>query len=207
VIGTAKMKHIDQRLPGWHPDPAQVGELRWWNGNEWTIYVRNTRHPMRRDKSVGVALALTFFFGPLGLFYVSTSIAIAALVVSVVVFVITLGLGVFVTWPATIVLGCIVAERRHRDYQAWLLTRLRTPDGTSLAGGPPWPAPQGSAARTTAGRTALSDDAESMRVLNGLAGWQPDPTGRFEFRWWSGDTWTPHVMTGEYHTMDPLWKR
>jgi hypothetical protein len=203
----ATMKHMDQRLPGGHPDPAQVGELRWWNGNEWTVYVRNMKHPMPRDKSVGFAFALTFLFGPLGLFYVSTSVAIAALVVSVVVFVLTLGLGVFVTWPATIVLGCIMADRRHREYQAWLLTRLRTPDDTSLAGGPPWPAPQGSAAHTTAGRAVLSDDAASMRVLNRLAGWHPDPTGRFELRWWSGDTWTPHVMTGEYRTMDPLGKR
>ena len=205
------MKHMDERLPGWHPDPAQVGELRWWNGKDWTVYVRNARYPMPRDKSVGVAFALTFFFGPLGLFYVSTSIALAALVVSVVVFVMTLGLGVIVTWPATIVLGCIMAGRRHRSYQAWFLRRLRTPNGTWLAGHPPWPAPvpalQDSAARTAARSDLLSDDAQSMRLLSGLAGWQPDPTGRFELRWWSGDTWTPHVMTREYRTTDPFWKR
>jgi hypothetical protein len=206
----ATMKHMDQRLPGWHPDPARVGQLRWWNGNEWTVFVRNPRHRMPRDKSVGVALALTFFFGPLGLFYVSTSVAVAALVVSVVVFVMTLGLGIIVTWPATVVIGCIMAERRHREYQTWRLTLLRRSLGASLATSAPGPAPvpslQGSAARTTA-RNVLSEDAQSMRVLRGFAGWQPDPTGRFELRWWSGDTWTPHVMTGEYHTMDPLWKR
>ena len=202
------MKHMDQRLPGWHSDPAQVGELRWWNGNEWTVYVRNARHPMPRDKSVGVAFALTFFFGPLGLLYVSTSIA---LVVSFVVFVMTFGLGVIVTWPATIVLGCIMAARRHRHYQTWLLTLLRIPNGSSLADGPasgaPTPALQRAGASTTPRRGVFSEDAQTMRVLNGLAGWQSDPTGRFELRWWSGDTWTPHVMTGEYRTMDPIWKR
>jgi hypothetical protein len=187
VSETATMTHMDQRLPGWHPDPAQVGQLRWWNGNEWTVHVRDAGHRMPRDKSVGVASALTFFFGPLGLFYVSTSIAVAALVVSVAVFVMTLGLGIIVTWPATVVIGCIMADRRHREYQTWLLAR--------------------SAEHTTATRSVLSEDAQSMRVLNGFAGWQPDPTGRFELRWWSGDTWTPHVMTGEYRTMDPLWKR
>jgi hypothetical protein len=206
----ATMKHMDQRLPGWHPDPAQVGQLRWWNGNEWTVFVRNARHRMPRDKSVGVAFALTFFFGPLGLFYISTSVAVTALVVSVVVFVMTLGLGIIVTWPATVVIGCIMAERRHREYQTWRLTLLRTSDGasraTSAPGRAPAPSLQGSAARTTA-RNVLSEDAQSRRVLHGFAGWQPDPTGRFELRWWSGDTWTPHVMTGEYHTMDPLWKR
>lgn len=46
-----------------------------------------------------------------------------------------------------------------------------------------------------------------MRLLSGVAGWQSDPTGRFELRWWSGDTWTPHVMAREYRTMDPFWKR
>ena len=205
------MKYMDERLPGWHPDPAQVGELRWWNGHEWTVYVRNIGSPVPHDKSVGVAFALTFFFGPLGLFYLSTSIALAALVVSVVVFVMTLGLGVIVTWPGTIVLGCIMAARRHREYQAWFLERLRTADGSSLTGRPPRRAPtralQVSAARTTPRRGVLFDDAESMRFLSGFAGWQRDPLGRFDLRWWSGDTWTPHVMTGEYRTVDPFWKR
>lgn len=204
------MTHTDERLPGWHPDPAQVGELRWWNGQEWTGYVRNTRDRAPRDKSVGVAFALTFFFGPLGLFYVSASLAIAALLVNVVVFVMTLGLGVIVTWPVIIALGCIMADRKHREYQGWLLARLRTVDGTSLGGCTTSPALtpllQGSMARTTARRNGLFDDAQSMRVVNRLAGWQPDPTGRFELRWWSGDTWTAHVMTGLYRTMDPLWR-
>lgn len=207
----ATMKHMDKRLPGWHPDPAQAGQLRWWNGNEWTVYVRNPRHPIPKDKSVGIAFALTFFFGPLGLFYLSTSMAIAALVINIVVFVVTLGLGVILTWPAIIILGCMMADRRHREYQAWLLARLRAPDGTSLVGrasGPtPTPTLQPSATRTTATRHGLFSDAPSMRLVSGLAGWQPDPTGRFELRWWSGDTWTPHVMNAEYRTMDPLWRR
>lgn len=75
----------------------------------------------------------------------------------------TLGLGVIVTWPATIVIGCIMAGRRHRGYQAWFLRRLRTPNGTWLAGHPPWPEPmpalQASAARTAARSDLLSDDA------------------------------------------------
>lgn len=203
------MKHTDRRLPGWHPDPAQVGQLRWWNGNEWTVYVRNPRHP--KDKSVGVAFALTFFFGPLGLFYVSTAMAIAALVINIVVFVVTLGLGVILTWPAIIIVGCVMADRRHREYQAWLLARLRTFDGTLLVGRPsgltPILALQPLATRPTATRDGLISDALRMRLVSALAGWQPDPTGRFELRWWSGDTWTPHVMNGEYRTMDPLWGR
>jgi Protein of unknown function (DUF2510) len=137
--------------------------------------------------------------------------AIAALVINLIVFVVTLGLGVTLTWPAIIILGCMMADRGHREYQTWLLARLRTPDGTSLAGRPsgstPTPALQRSATHTTATRDGSFGDAPRMRFVSRLGGWQPDPTGRFGLRWWSGDTWTPHVMNGEYRTMDPLWRQ
>jgi Protein of unknown function (DUF2510) len=204
------MERMDEALLGWHPDPAQVGQLRWWNGHEWTRYVRNTAQHAPRDKSVGVTFVLTFFFGPLGLFYVSTSVAIAALIVNFVVVVLTLGLGLSLTWPAIIVLGCIMADRRHRRYQAWLLGNFRTPDGRLLAvqppGSVPTPATQVLATRTSATERSVFDDTQRVLLVNGLACWQPDPTGRFELRWWSGDTWTPHVMNGDYRTTDPLWK-
>src|SRR5215475_9095212 len=112
------MDRIGQALLGWHPDPARVGQLRWWNGHEWTLYVRKTARRVPRDKSVGVAFVLTFAFGPFGLFYVSTSVAIAAIIINFVVVVLTLGLGLSLTWPAIIVLGCVMADRRHRQYQS-----------------------------------------------------------------------------------------
>src|SRR5262245_8365495 len=107
------MERMDQALLGWHPDPARVGQLRWWNGHEWTRHVRKTAQRVPRDKSVGVAFVLTFVFGPFGLFYVSTSAAIAAIIINSVVVVLTLGLGLSLTWPAIIVLGCVMADRRH----------------------------------------------------------------------------------------------
>jgi hypothetical protein len=68
-------------------------------------------------------------------------------------------------------------------YQTWLLVRLRTPDGTSLAGRPsgstPTPALQRSATHTTATGDASFGDAPRMRFVSRLGGWQPDPTGRF----------------------------
>jgi len=36
------------------------------------------------------------------------------------------------------------------------------------------------------------------------AGWQPDPTGRFEQRYWDGATWTEHVTAGEVTSSDPI---
>jgi hypothetical protein len=111
------------------------------------------------------------------------SMAIAAPVINLIVFVVTLGLGVTLTWPAIIILGCMMADRRHREYQTWLLARLRTPEGTSLAGRPsgstPTPALRRSATHTTATRDASFGDAPRMRFVSRLGGWQPDPTGRF----------------------------
>jgi hypothetical protein len=36
------------------------------------------------------------------------------------------------------------------------------------------------------------------------ARWAPDPTGRFEQRWWDGATWTATVATGGQPSIDPL---
>jgi hypothetical protein len=35
------------------------------------------------------------------------------------------------------------------------------------------------------------------------AAWHPDPTGRFDQRWWDGALWTEHVMRGDEQTVDP----
>lgn len=37
----------------------------------------------------------------------------------------------------------------------------------------------------------------------GNAGWHPDPTGRFEERYWDGSTWTSAVKRGEQVESDP----
>lgn len=35
------------------------------------------------------------------------------------------------------------------------------------------------------------------------AGWNPDPRGRYELRYWDGQQWTNHVATGGGQTIDP----
>jgi hypothetical protein len=35
-------------------------------------------------------------------------------------------------------------------------------------------------------------------------GWQPDPTGRFQVRYWDGSAWTEHVSTNGVQQVDPL---
>jgi len=36
------------------------------------------------------------------------------------------------------------------------------------------------------------------------AAWHPDPTGRFDFRYWDGALWTDHVTRGGDQTTDPV---
>ena len=36
------------------------------------------------------------------------------------------------------------------------------------------------------------------------AGWEPDPTGRNQYRYWDGQTWTEHVSNGPVQASDPM---
>lgn len=36
------------------------------------------------------------------------------------------------------------------------------------------------------------------------AGWRHDPYGRFQYRYWDGESWTEHVATGGKAKVDPL---
>ena len=35
-------------------------------------------------------------------------------------------------------------------------------------------------------------------------GWHPDPSGRWQLRWWDGSAWTDRVATGGRQSSDPL---
>jgi hypothetical protein len=76
------------------------------------------------DKSVGAALALTFFFGPLGLFYISAGGAIIAIIVSIIVGVLTLGFGLLFVWPIIMVWAAVTASKRHQEFEEWKVGRL-----------------------------------------------------------------------------------
>jgi hypothetical protein len=62
-----------------------------------------------QQKSVGVALLLTFFFGPLGMFYSTVPGAIIMLIVSFVLAIFTLGLSIVITWPICMIWGAVAA--------------------------------------------------------------------------------------------------
>jgi hypothetical protein len=76
-----------------------------------------------KDKSVGAALVLTFFFGPLGLLYASVLGAALLFVIGVIVGVLTLGLGLVFIWPVSMIWGALAASSKHSRYQAWLVNQ------------------------------------------------------------------------------------
>lgn len=79
------------------------------NGNVQKVLVMDAK-----SKSVLVAFLLAFFFGPLGMFYVTTSGAIIMMIVSLAVGVITFGFGLVVTWPICIIWACIAAGNHNK---------------------------------------------------------------------------------------------
>ena len=69
-----------------------------------------------KDKSVTLALVLTLFFGPLGLFYVSAWGAVALVTLTAVAIVPTLGFVLIFVWPASMVWAALVASKQHNDF-------------------------------------------------------------------------------------------
>ena len=69
---------------------------------------------VKTNKSVGVALVLTFLFGPLGMLYSTISGGIIMLIISVIVGAVTLGFGLLLTWPVCMIWSAIAANSHNR---------------------------------------------------------------------------------------------
>lgn len=65
-------------------------------------------------KSMGVAIILTFLFGPLGMFYSTVSGAFILLVIALVVGVITGGIGLLLIWPVSIIWGATATSSYNK---------------------------------------------------------------------------------------------
>lgn len=65
-------------------------------------------------KSQLVGLALTFFFGPLGLFYSSTAAAIAMTVLAIIIGGATFVFGALFVWPLCMLLSIFTVHRYNR---------------------------------------------------------------------------------------------
>ena len=104
--------------PDWYPDPAGLPVLRWWDGWAWSQHTAPAPLPVvtvTPGKSVGVALVLTFFFGPFGMLYSTVSGALIMLAVLFVVGFVVFGLFWFLLWPlawaGSMVWGALAAAR------------------------------------------------------------------------------------------------
>lgn len=69
---------------------------------------------VKSNKSVGVALILTFLFGPLGMLYSTISGGIIMLVISIIVGVVTLGFGLLLTWPVCMIWAAVAANNHNQ---------------------------------------------------------------------------------------------
>jgi len=65
---------------------------------------------VKSEKSMGMTILLTILFGPLGMFYSTTTGGIVMLIVSGLVALITLGFGLFFTWPVCIIWAAIATK-------------------------------------------------------------------------------------------------
>lgn len=79
-----------------------------------------TRHivVVAKQKSVGVALLLTFFFGPLGLLYASVLGGVIMIVLSLIIGFLTLGLGLIFTWLASLIWAVIALTQQNKKTAA-----------------------------------------------------------------------------------------
>ncbi len=68
---------------------------------------------VKTNKSVGLALLLTFLFGPLGLLYATVSGALIMLFISLIVAFITFGFGILITWPICMIWAAIAVNNQN----------------------------------------------------------------------------------------------
>lgn len=69
---------------------------------------------LAQKKSMGVALILSFLFGPLGLLYSSVVGGVVMIVVSLLVALVTLGFGLIITWPICMIWAAVATNSHNK---------------------------------------------------------------------------------------------
>jgi hypothetical protein len=69
-------------------------------------------------KSVGVAILLTIFFGPFGMFYSTVTGAIIMCVLTLFVGFGTFGIGLIFIWPISVVWGAVAADNYNKQLRS-----------------------------------------------------------------------------------------
>jgi hypothetical protein len=114
-------------------------------------------------KDPTTAALLGFFLGPLGLLYSTLPGAAIMFGASVVVGLLTFGLGLFVLWPVSAVVGYRAAKSSNERV-------------TFAADGYGFPA-----------------ESAYIPLVAHPAGWYSDPHGQATTRYWDGASWTMHT--------------
>jgi len=65
-------------------------------------------------KNVGLAIVLAVFFGPLGMLYSTVVGGVIMIFVNLIVGILTLGLGLLITWPICIIWAGIAANSYNK---------------------------------------------------------------------------------------------
>lgn len=131
--------------PGWYQDPWGSGSLRYFDGHNWTGYLHAPAAPGVQvlhvtqvshapPRSVGLALLLTFFFGPLGMLYSTVVGGLVMLGLGFVLGILTFGLWFFVAWPIQMIWAAVAAANSGHQSTTNVATATH-------AGGPPPVAP------------------------------------------------------------------
>lgn len=63
---------------------------------------------------MGISIALTLFFGPLGMFYSTIAGAIIMIIVDIVVGILTFGIGLLVTWIIQVIWAAIATSSYNK---------------------------------------------------------------------------------------------
>jgi hypothetical protein len=70
---------------------------------------------VKTQKSMGVTILLTIFFGPLGMFYSTITGAIVMMIVSLLVGLFTLGIGLIFTWPVCVIWAAVASNNYNKS--------------------------------------------------------------------------------------------
>lgn len=68
-----------------------------------------------RQKSLGLAFLLAFFFGPLGLLYASVTGGIVMLILGVIIALITFGVGLIFVWIGSVIWAVVAVNNANKS--------------------------------------------------------------------------------------------
>jgi len=70
---------------------------------------------VKTEKSMGVTILLTILFGPLGMLYSTVTGAIVMIILSILIAIVTLGFGLIITWPISIIWAAVATNNYNKN--------------------------------------------------------------------------------------------